>query len=305
LPLVSVVIPTHNRPDRVGSAIRSVLDQTFSDLELVVVDDGSRQSAEPAVRAAADPRVRFIRHEAARGDAAARNTGIRSSSGELVAFLDDDDEWLPEKLSVQVAEFRRAPEIALLHTGRFVVSAAGETRSHSASGDGDTQVRRSQITTSTVAVRRESLEAAGLFDETIPFCSDWDLWIRITRRFRIGYVDIPLIRYFASTAGLSGNLAGVIEGQWKVLAKHAAFFEADPESYSDFLVGLGFICCYAGQMNRGREAFRKAIELRPAAWKAYVHYAVSFTSRNGFRMIEALPRRFGLNWGAAPAAAGD
>src|SRR5262245_24547581 len=102
MPLVTVVIPTHNRAGRVRSAIESVLHQTYADFEIVVVDDASEDGTENTVRGVLDPRVRYIRHAVARGDAAARNTGIRNSTGEYVAFLDDDDEWLPEKLRFQV-----------------------------------------------------------------------------------------------------------------------------------------------------------------------------------------------------------
>ena len=101
-PTVSVVIPTYNREHLVMRAIRSVVSQTFKDWELLVVDDGSKDNTEDAVQSFGDPRIRFIKHEINKGECATRNTGIVAATGGYLAFLDSDDEWLPEKLEKQV-----------------------------------------------------------------------------------------------------------------------------------------------------------------------------------------------------------
>jgi glycosyltransferase involved in cell wall biosynthesis len=297
MPRVSVVIPTQNRAHRVGAAIASVLRQTFPEFRIVVVDDGSEDNTETVVRAIADDRLLYVRHDGPRGDGAARNTGIRSSGGDLIAFLDDDDEWLPEKLELQVAEFDRSEATGLIHTAYYVISPGGSTEVFRTTEDSITQLRQARIATSTVMVRRPAVEAVGLFDESIPFCSDYDLWLRLARIYPIQYLDIPLARYLAFGQRLSNNLHKVIEGKHMLFAKHTSFLEEDPESYSDHCVALGFVCCCADQMRRGRAAFRNAIRLRPTALEAYVHYAVSLGGAKVFRALETLPRRCGLKWG--------
>src|SRR5258705_13939604 len=99
---VSVVIPTHNRSEFLRSAIASVLGQTYQDFELIVVDDASTDSTAEVVVSFNDSRIKFIRHQTNQGGSAARNTGIRASKCDYIAFLDDDDEWSPRKLSKQV-----------------------------------------------------------------------------------------------------------------------------------------------------------------------------------------------------------
>src|SRR5215471_7855638 len=108
MPKVSVIIPTHNRAEFLRSAITSVLNQTYQDFEIIVVDDASTDKTPEVVASFHDGKIKYIRHDANKGDAGSRNTGIRNSSGDFLAFLDDDDEWLPEKLQMQVGLLRNS-----------------------------------------------------------------------------------------------------------------------------------------------------------------------------------------------------
>lgn len=101
MPKISVVIPTCNRPEKIKKAIQSVLKQTFQDFEIIIVDDGINKRAEIVVAGFNDARIKYIKHEINKGGAAARNTGIKNANAELIAFLDDDDEWYPKKLQEQ------------------------------------------------------------------------------------------------------------------------------------------------------------------------------------------------------------
>ena len=117
MPKVSVVIPTHNRAGFLQAAIQSVLNQTFQDFEIIVVDDASEDQTTEIVRSFSDPRIRYMRHESNKGQGASRNDGIRQASGEYIALLDDDDEWLPEKLAKQVALLDSSPsQVGMIYT---------------------------------------------------------------------------------------------------------------------------------------------------------------------------------------------
>ncbi|GAH74960.1 unnamed protein product, partial [marine sediment metagenome] len=116
-PTVSVIIPTYNRAYLIGRAIQSVLNQTYQDFEIIVVDDGSTDDTEEIVRSFKDKRIGYVRHEKNKGAAAARNTGIKAAKSEYIAFQDSDDEWLPEKLEKQMKVFENAPpEVGVVYT---------------------------------------------------------------------------------------------------------------------------------------------------------------------------------------------
>src|SRR5215470_17496504 len=122
---VSVIVPTFDRPDFLRAAVRSVLNQTFSKLEVVVVDDASIIDLAPILDAFHDDRIRYFRHSSNRGEAAARNTGILNARGDYLAFLDDDDEWRPDKLQLQLDLFTRSPrEVGCVYGGYVAVRAA-------------------------------------------------------------------------------------------------------------------------------------------------------------------------------------
>jgi glycosyltransferase involved in cell wall biosynthesis len=194
---VSVVIPTYNRADRVPTAVRSTLGQTFRDAEIIVVDDGSTDGTAGALASFGD-RIRVLRHERNRGVAAARNTGIRASSAPLVAFLDSDDRWFPGKLEAQVRFFRdhteavacQVREIWFRH-GRRVNPARRHLKP---SGDiFEASLERCLVSPSAVMLRRTLLEEVGLFDESLPVCEDYDLWLRIACRHPVHLIEEDLL----------------------------------------------------------------------------------------------------------------
>ena len=204
LPEVSVVIAAHNQADFLGETIESVLAQTFRDWELVVVDDGSTD-ATPTVAAryaARDARVRCLsgpRQERA----AARNRGLAATTGPLVAFLDADDLWRPEKLARQVAALRADPEAGLCYTVARFIDAGGRRLPirkppRPVAGDAfSTLVRGNLIIIASVLVRRACVDRVGAFDAALPVfgCEDWDLWLRVTRHWPVVAVEEELTLY--------------------------------------------------------------------------------------------------------------
>jgi glycosyltransferase involved in cell wall biosynthesis len=186
---VSVVIPTYNRGHLLPRAIQSVLAQTFSDFELIVVDDGSTDHTIEVVRGFADPRIRWLGDTMNRGPSAARNKGVREARCGLVAFLDSDDEWLPRKLDLQVARLDADPDprtaVAYCRVCTYddltqrPVHEFGEPREGALFHDLLTGWH--PVTTSLFLVRRAALLEVDGFDETLLCGEDYDLWLRLAQ----------------------------------------------------------------------------------------------------------------------------
>jgi glycosyltransferase involved in cell wall biosynthesis len=195
-PQVSVVIPTYNRAWCLGEAVDSVLAQRFRDFELIVVDDGSTD-ATAAVLAGYGGTIRILQQEN-RGVSAARNAGIAAARGELIAFLDSDDIWLPVKLWRQVEFFNRYPEALICQTEEVWVRNGRRVnpgRRHR-KPEGmifEPSLELCLVSPSAVMVRRELFDRVGRFDESLPACEDYDLWLRVSCRFPVHLIETPLI----------------------------------------------------------------------------------------------------------------
>jgi glycosyltransferase involved in cell wall biosynthesis len=195
-PLVSVIIPTYNRCAILERAIESVLGQTFTDYELIVVDDGSTDETADLLDRYRN-RVKVIRQEN-RGVSAARNTGIRASKGELVALLDSDDSWLPNKLERQVAFFDACPEALICQTEEIWVRNGRRVnpKKRHLKYSGmifEKTLPLCLVSPSAVMMRRSLIKEVGMFDETLPACEDYDLWLRITWKHPVHLIDTALI----------------------------------------------------------------------------------------------------------------
>jgi glycosyltransferase involved in cell wall biosynthesis len=195
-PLVSVIIPTYNRDWMLKEAIDSVLGQDFPDFEVIVIDDGSTDNT----LAILEPFGRAIRvlQQVNRGVSAARNRGIAAASGQLLAFLDSDDLWLPQKLSRQVDFFNTNAEARICQTEEIWIRNGARVnpkrRHHKFSGMiFERSLALCLVSPSAVMCRRTLFDAVGLFDEALPACEDYDLWLRVSCTEPIHLIETPLI----------------------------------------------------------------------------------------------------------------
>ncbi len=204
MPSVSTIIPTYNRPAFLREALASVLAQTYRDNEILVVDDGStnatryatRQIVEEYTRAQTRP-IRYL-YQPHQGVSAARNRGVDASRGEFLAFLDSDDVWQPEKLAHQVAFFEALPTAQICQTQetwiRYGVRVNPRKKHRKPHGDIFVQsLADCLVSPSAVMLRRELFERMGGFDEQLPACEDYDLWLRISVREPVYLIDTPLV----------------------------------------------------------------------------------------------------------------
>lgn len=227
--LVSVVIPTCNRARLLVCALESVIVQTYRDLEIIVVDDASSDDTREVVQGFGDRRIRYLRHDIRRGGSAARNTGVRAAKGAYIAFLDDDDEWLTNKVETQLNAIGDAD--AILCTATMNGHRCGPRGARRRISLKD--LRRGRYTgggTGILLARSEALKAT-LFDESLPRCQDWDLFIRLVQRYTVAYIGDPLLKYNEGThARISNEIVGMsaveLEKRLKILDKHEGFFGA-------------------------------------------------------------------------------
>jgi glycosyltransferase involved in cell wall biosynthesis len=202
-PLVSAVIPTYNRSHVIERCIVSILNQTYRPIEIIIVDDGSTDDTAALLERLAVPELRFFRTPVNAGASAARNLGIAQARGDLIAFLDVDDEWLPEKTARQVAKFAGAPTVGVVYCGIREVSPQWPAQDKIPGYRGDlfeTLRVVNVLRTSGVMVRRQVFEEVGGFDCELTARHDWDLWLRIARKHHIDYIPDIAVRYHYGTA---------------------------------------------------------------------------------------------------------
>jgi len=304
-PLVSVITPTYNCAKYLQAALASALQQSGVSVEVLLVDSSTDDSC-AKISKNADPRVRYMFQDP-RGVSAARNFGIQHARGEFIAFLDADDEWLPEKLWQQVSAFQRFPNAGLVFTDTMMFSD-GKVVQHSMSKHKlkdwcethGTEVPgwcygnlyahlliRNCMNTSSVMVRRKVLEQLGTFDEKFAVGEDYDLWLRIARGHPMIYIDRVCCKYRLRADGLSGGdgVRGVrwLETHLAVREKHesAGWIPSQHRELLDRVLHeryqeLGL--CYFG-VNRFREAracFMKTLGLHPYHPKIWLYLFSSF-----------------------------
>lgn len=214
-PLVSAIIPNYNYAQYVAEAVESALDQTYESLEVIVVDDGSKDGSLEVLEKFGD-RIKVITKQNA-GVSAARNTGVAASSGEYVAFLDADDAWLPEKIEKQLELFTTVTSVGMVHTGVVEVDESGarlrdDTNGMEGSVSGELLLFERPVILgggSGIVVSRKAFEEAGGFDTRLSTSADWDFFYRIASRFSVGFVPDALLRYRIHGTNMHGNIAAM------------------------------------------------------------------------------------------------
>jgi glycosyltransferase involved in cell wall biosynthesis len=225
-PTVSVVIPTYNRAALIARSIHSVLNQSYSDFEVLVIDDGSTDDTAAVVASFRDPRIHYSRLAKNAGVGAARNIGIGMSKGKFIAFQDSDDEWLSEKLAKHMSVFeQRSPHLGVVYSDMQRILKDGSAEYHASPAVIPGRLvnpvnRRYQVwmlgIQSTV-MKRECLDEAGYFNEALPALEDLELFIRLSKKFDFYRIPEPLVRYY-ETDGLSKDRHATLAAR-KLLVK--------------------------------------------------------------------------------------
>ena len=267
--LVSVVLPTYNRAGLLTRAIESVLQQTYSNFELIVVDDCSTDCTEYVVKEFQDSRIRYIRHEKNRGAPIARNNGIRAAKGKYIAFQDSDDEWASTKLEKQVNAFNSAPnDRGVVYTSFWLIDNGEKTlvpSPHVKQTEGkihDVLLEMNFVSLSSAIVRRECFEKVGMFAD-IPRFQDWELWLRISKHYAFKHLNEPLVKVYRQPDSISRNTKAFTSARKYILSKFFDEISKKPKLLSKHYSDIGTLLCLEGDIKEGRKYFFKAISARP------------------------------------------
>jgi len=301
---VSVIIPTYNRANLLPRAIESVLNQTYQDFEVIVVDDASCDNTEEVVQGFNDPRIKYVKHKINKGGSAARNTGIKTAEGKYIAFLDSDDEWLPEKLEKQVRKIERSPEkVGVIYTRYWIIQNGKKFLSREPKKRGDIfedELIKDWVSpTSCVLVKRECFAEVGGFDENLPVRQDYDMWLRIAKYFYFDYIKEPLAKIYFSKDLSRISLSGIekeIYAANKLLEKYekdirAQSWRIQRKIYSSHYYVLGHRCWKNKNAVLGRKYFAKAIKMYPFDIKYFMLFAGSLFGSNFYNNLSIFTKR--------------
>jgi glycosyltransferase involved in cell wall biosynthesis len=227
-PLISVIIPTYNRAGCIKRAVNSVLAQTYTNLEVIVVDDGSEDNTESVVASMPDGRVRYVRQDANRGAAAARNAGVRYAEGELIAFQDSDDYWYPDKLEKQMDYWEKHPEYGMIY-GTYIrrlgnghdFAVPEECERETVEGNiFEHLILDNSIGAPTMILKKEAFMEVGGFDETMSCLEDWDFAVKFALKYSIGFVKEPVMDALRVDEGVSNHKGEFYLNRCKIIGRY-------------------------------------------------------------------------------------
>ena len=255
-------------------AIQSVLEQTYYELECIVVDDASEEQTEEAISSFEDDRLRYFRHEKNKGASAARNTGIRHSKGELIAFLDDDDEWMIDKLEKQVELLIKSKQnIGLIYSWMSYMKGQKELYLYNPKLKGhifkDMLDKQAIGNSSTLLVRRQVIEKIGGFDESLPRGNDGDFIRRVCRKYEVDYVPEVLVKVYTEHGSerisdqRKKSIKNSIKSQKLKLQKFPRELNYFPEKKSRIYIHIGNHYDELRQFNSALRFYFKAIIASP------------------------------------------
>jgi glycosyltransferase involved in cell wall biosynthesis len=306
-PRVSVVLTTYNGASRgyLVEAIESVFNQSYEDYELLIVDDGStdhtRKQCSPFLD---NPRVRYL-HQENKGLAGARNTGIQASYGEFICFLDDDDVWKPEKLQRQIdfieARLSRTDKWGLVYTWLELIDAQGIVISFRGKREEGSIYKKLVLENiieapSSVLVRREVFEDIGLFDESLISCEDWDMWLRISKKYLVFPVKEYLVQYREHQNTMSADFDRMLSSAMLVLDK---VLQETPEkicpkrAYASLYLNRSVVFFAAEEYDSFRFFFFKGarLSLRAVTLGHLLLFVLSFTGVRTVRLVKTSKRK--------------
>jgi len=289
-PLVSVIIPSKNRPGLVQKTIDSVMGQTYRNVEIIVVDDGSNVPLPPMLAERFGDIVVCFRHESSCGAPAARNFGATHAKGEFVAFLDDDDIWHPEKLEKQMAAFSSlGEEYGVVYCGYdfWIDGSVIERKNiyHEADRLHEVALAGCPVGSPTPVIKKIFFEAVGGFDDSLPACQDWDLWIRLSSVCQFFPVRQSLAHYRVHGDQISVDILNKINARKMILEKYREDISANRRILSMHYQRIGSLCSFADKKKEAKSYFWRSIQISKTNLGSWVHLILQYGGRRVERFL--------------------
>lgn len=301
-PRVSILLTCYNHMRYLPAALEGVRSQTFTDYEVIAIDDGSTDGTREWL--SQQPDVRCIFNAENLGTYETLNVGLRVARGEFIAVLNDDDLWTHEKLAWQVDLLDAHPEVGLVHTAGYFIDADGKQTEGNPLGfafprfeTGDILlglVYENKIIASAALARRACFEDVGYFNREYFGSGDWEMWWRIAEKWHVGFVDEPLTMYRVHGANASHKLEKIWRDDQKLrewmtgrLMEVRGRFPKDDQRRAEAFnqAALGTVRTLNGDPAGGRKAFGRSIKLNPTRWKSYARYIATFLPPTTFRRL--------------------
>lgn len=275
MPKISVIIPAYNRANLLPRTIKSVLDQTFKDFELIVIDDGSTDNTKEVVEQFVhdDGRIKYLHQKNSGGAAGPKNSAITHCSGKYIAYLDHDDEWFPEKLEKQYDFFERSSSknLGLVSCNVLIINKdkgmEGVHRMSKYKSVEDLLLRGGDyaFSNSSIMIPRTVIDKVGPRDESLKIFEDQDLFIRIALAgYTLDFVDDVLIKYYIDAANLSKDFRRAAPDYERFVAKHEALLKKYPKILAIHYRHLGTMHFLAGETSEARASFLRSVRIDPS-----------------------------------------
>lgn len=300
-PKVSVIIPTYNRADLLPRAIESVLNQTFKDFELIVVDDGSTDNTKELVSdfQKKDNRIQYIWQENSGAPAKPKNTGIKNSKGDYIAILDSDDEWLPEKLEKQLKLFEKDKNLGIVGCNCYDVYATqmNKKKERKIKVSRNKENQFSEIlgrcfirSSSSIVIPKFVFDSVGLYDERFKIADDWDLYLRVIPKYKFDFIDEPLFNYYIHNNNISrsSHKSNFIQETLAILEKHGGLYENNNSAKSNLFGYIGMAYFVMDNREKSIEYFFNALNISFFNTRNYINLFFYFIGLNNYKKIKKL-----------------
>lgn len=273
---VSVIIPTYNRENTLLRAVYSVLNQTFKDIELIIVDDNSTDGTEMLINSINDIRIKYVKHDKNLGGSAARNTGIGLATGEYIAFQDSDDEWLPTKLSEQLNCIKKFKVDVVFCAYTRIRKYDEEIIPNLEKQIGYDSIYnlllwKNFIGTPTVLLKRDCFDEKLLFDSKLPRYQDWDLWLRLSSKYSFKFLEKSLVRAYIQNDSISKNEVAAVISYEIIFNKNRENIFKSKSLLAYYYKTIGLTCFSAGGAMRlkGVRYLVKVVKISPFSIRAW------------------------------------
>jgi glycosyltransferase involved in cell wall biosynthesis len=273
-PKVSIILPTYNRAYLIGRAIQSILNQTYQDFEIIIIDDGSKDDTEKIIRGfkEKDNRIKYISFDANKGAAAARNAGIKMSKGEYITFQDSDDEWVIDKLEKQMKVIETSSENIVVYCGFWRID--GDEKIYipdinilNREGNINKELLKGNfVGTPSILLPKKNLEKVGMFDKNLSRLQDWDLAIRLSKYYNFKLIDEPLYISYVLSDSISANYEALIIAMQIILAKYQDEIYKDHKIIKAWSIKFNSIAKYLlnnNDIKKAKQLYWRAIKLYP------------------------------------------